>query len=71
MINRSERYIKNILSGKVYHGQYVLKAVQNLEKDRVNSERWEYDEALANKYIRFIEKLFENLFITLVFFKAT
>jgi phage terminase large subunit-like protein len=57
MINRSERYIKNILSGKVYHGQYVLKAVQNLEKDRVNSERWEYDEALANKYIRFIEKL--------------
>ena len=57
MVNKSDRYMENILSGKVYHGKYVLRAIQNLQKDRESSDTWYYDQERANKYIRFIEKL--------------
>jgi phage terminase large subunit-like protein len=56
-MTKSDRYIQNILSGKVYHGKYVLRAIEGLENDKLNSDLWYFDSELANKYIKFIETL--------------
>lgn len=56
-MTKSDQYISDILSGKVYHGKYVLRAVQNLIKDRQDSDLWQFDTEIANKYITFIERL--------------
>lgn len=56
-MNKSDRYIDNILKGNIYHGKYVLRAVQNLANDRKQSDKWVFDQEIADKYIRFIEKL--------------
>jgi phage terminase large subunit-like protein len=57
MLNKSDRYIENIITGKVYHGKYVLRAIKNLENDKLNSDLWVYNSKIADKYIRFIEHL--------------
>lgn len=57
MLNKSDRYIENIITGKVYHGKYVLRAIKNLENDKLNSDLWVYNSKIADKYIRFIENL--------------
>jgi phage terminase large subunit-like protein len=57
MFNKSDKYISDILSGKVYHGKYVLQVVKNLENDKQVSNEWVFDYEVSNRYIRFIENL--------------
>lgn len=57
MLNKSDKYIENIITGKIYHGKYVLRAIKNLENDKLNSDLWVYNSKIADKYIRFIENL--------------
>ena len=57
MFNKSDKYIENIITGKIYHGKYVLRAIKNLENDKLNSDLWVYNSKIADKYIRFIENL--------------
>lgn len=57
-LTRADKYRDDILGGKTYHGDYILRLVENLEKDRQNSAfRWVYRNEIAEKYIRFIEKI--------------
>lgn len=56
-MNKSEIYIKSILSGEVDHGKYILKLCEWHEKELSNQTKYFFDSGEAQKYVRFIEKL--------------
>jgi phage terminase large subunit-like protein len=56
-MTKGERYIKNILSGKVNHGEWIKLLCELHVKDLQDSELWYYDKSEAERYVKFIEKL--------------
>ena len=57
-MTKGERYINNILSGKVNHGKWLKKLCQRLTNDLNNPDcEFYFDSETANKYVKFIEML--------------
>lgn len=56
-MTKHQRYINDILSGKVNHGEWILKLVQWHVKEVAESTKYEYSQSHADRYVNFIEKL--------------
>jgi phage terminase large subunit-like protein len=56
-MTKGEKYIKEILSGKVNHGKWIRLAVESHVKDLEGSDEWYFDTKAAEKYCKFIEML--------------
>lgn len=57
-MTKSEKYIKDILEGKIYHGKLVLRSIENFVNDLQTNTKWVYRDDIADKFIKFIECLF-------------
>lgn len=55
-MTKSERYIKNILSGTTDHGKYIQLLCEWHVRE-LESEVYYFDQQAANKYVQFIESL--------------
>ncbi len=56
-MTKSEKYIKDILEGKIYHGKLVLRSIENFVNDLQTNTKWVYRDDIADKFIKFIECL--------------
>jgi phage terminase large subunit-like protein len=56
-MTKGERYIKDILSGKVNHGEWIKLLCESHVKDLSGSDLWYFDKVEAERYVKFIEKL--------------
>lgn len=56
-MTKGEKYINDILSGKVNHGEWIKTICQQHVSDLENSKDWYFDKKEAEKYINFIQLL--------------
>jgi phage terminase large subunit-like protein len=56
-MNKAQRYINNILSDKVNHGKWIKRLCEWHQRELTESTRYMYDQAQADKYVKFIELL--------------
>jgi phage terminase large subunit-like protein len=56
-MNKAQQYINNILSDKVNHGKWIKRLCEWHQRELTESKRYTYDQAQADKYVKFIELL--------------
>jgi phage terminase large subunit-like protein len=56
-MTKGEKYINDILSGKVNHGKWIKLAVEMHLKDLEGSDEWYFDKKEAARYCKFIQLL--------------
>ena len=56
-MTKGERYINDILSGKINHGEWIRTICQQHINDLENSQDWYFDKKEAEKYVNFIQLL--------------
>lgn len=56
-MTKGEKYINDILSGNINHGEWIKLLCEQHYKDLQGSDLWYYDSTFAERYVKFIEKL--------------
>jgi len=56
-MTKYEKYISNVISGKVNHGKHIKKICEKLNSELVLSDLYYFDSVEADRYIKFIERL--------------
>jgi phage terminase large subunit-like protein len=56
-MTKYEKYISEVISGKVNHGKHIKKICEKLNSELVLSDLYYFDSVEADRYIKFIERL--------------